>query len=104
MAGPVSQAESQVYYRRLVNAAKAFQDVYEEVLRLRSENVTFDLATNLDDEAGGILTKAEAGAFFAVLQDFTDFYENVDVSADGVAGSSDRRDKVNPFIAAEPLI
>ena len=68
MAGPVSQSESDVYYRRLINAAKSLQDVYEEIKRLRSENTTFDLSTNLDEESSGVLTKAEAISFLAYLR------------------------------------
>ena len=105
MAGPVSQSESDVYYRRLVNAAKALQDTYEEVKRLQSEIVTFNLGVNLDDFSQvGTLPKSEAVAFFSVLTAFESFYENATVTFDTADGGTARRDKINPFLAAEPLI
>jgi len=104
MAGPVSQSESDVYYRRLINAAKSLQDVYEEIKRLRSENTTFDLSTNLDEESSGVLTKAEAISFFGVLADYESFYENATVTFDGTDGGAERRNKINPFLAAEAVV
>ncbi|MHA2337472.1 MAG: hypothetical protein ACXACX_09220 [Candidatus Hodarchaeales archaeon] len=105
MAGALTQSESNNYYRRLVNVALQLQDVFEEIQRLRSANTTFDFNTNLDEEGTGTLSKAEFMAMITgPLSDFDDWYGNVTVASDGTEGSSDRRDKLNPFIAADPLI
>ena len=104
MSGQVSQSESDNYYRRLVNAAKVLQDTYEEVKRLQSEKVTLNLATTLDEHSGLIVTKAQAIALFGVLTDFESFYENATVPFDTTDGGTERRAKIDPFLAAEPLI
>lgn len=104
MAGLISQSESDVIYRRLVNMATSLRDVDEEIARLKSENVTFNFGANLDPPSNGALTKAEAIAFVTgPLFDYSDFFANKSVASDGVAGSSNRRDKVNPMLLAEPL-
>ena len=109
MAGQVSQSESDIYYRRLVNAVKAMQDTYEEVKRLQSEKVTLNLATNLDEHSSGgggpgIVTKVQAISLFGVLTDFESFYENATVPFDTTDGGTERRAKIDPFLAIEPLI
>lgn len=107
MAGSISQSESDVIYRRLINVATRMRDLDEEVARLKSENVTFDFATNLDEPSigGGSLSKAEGLAFVAgPMFDYADYFANVAVSSDGTSGSSDRRDKMNPLLLVEPLV
>ncbi len=107
MAGPISQSESDVIHKRLVNVANSLRGINEEIVRLKSENITVDFSTNLDEPSGGSgLTKAESLAFVTgPLFDYADYFANVDsVASDGVADSSDRRDKMNPLLLAEPLI
>jgi len=104
MAGQVSQSESQVIYRRLVNAAVRLLDIKEEVDRLDALKVSLDLATNLDAESGGNLTKAQAVTLFAELTKYRDWFANVTVAATGSESSNDRRAALDPFIAAEPLV
>lgn len=104
MAGQVSQAESQVIYRRLVNVATRLLDVKEEIDRLDAVKVSLDLATNLDADSGGNLTTAQATALFAELVKYRDWFDNVTVAASGAESSNDRRATLDPFLAAESLI
>lgn len=106
MAGPLSQSESNVIHRRLINVATALRDTAEEIERLKSEDTTFDFATNLDEPSfgGGSLTKTEVLAFVTgPVFGFANFWANLAVAFDGSSGGSDRRDKVNPLLLAEPL-
>ena len=107
MSGPISQSESNVIYQRLINVATRLRDVEEEVKRLQAENTTFDFPTFLDEPTIGAnsLTKAEALAFVTgPMTDYSDYFANVaSVASDGAADSSDRRDKMNPLLLAEPL-
>lgn len=104
MAGPLSQSESNVIYQRLINVATRMRDIDEEISRLKSENTTFNFSVNLDEPSGGALTKAEGLAFVTgPMFDYSDYFANLLVASDGVAGSSDRRDKINPLLLAEPL-
>ncbi len=104
MAGPLSQSESNLIHRRLINVATSLRDAAEEIERLKSDNITFDFGTNLDEPSFGGLTKAEALAFaVGPMFGFADFWVNSTVTFDGTAGGSERRDKVNPLLLAEPL-
>jgi len=104
MAGPLTQSESDVVHRRLINIATRMRDIAEEIERLKSENTTFDFATNLDDPSHGAYNAATAVAFVTgPMFAYADFWDNVAVSTDGTSGSSDRRDKANPLLLAEPL-
>ena len=103
MAGPISQAESDVIYRRLQNAAKAALDIWEEVQRLRSLGASLNLGANLDNHSRGAVTKADAIALFDWLQDYESFFGNLDTAADGVAGSNDRRAKLDVFLLPENI-
>ncbi len=84
------------------------RDINEEVARLKTENVTFDFSTNLDEPSlgGGSLSKAEGLAFVTgPMFDYSDYFANVaSVASDGAADSSGRRDKMNPLLLVEPLI
>lgn len=104
MAGQISQSESQVIYRRLVNTAVRLLDIKEEVDRLESLNQSLSLGANLDPEVGGNLTVAQAAALFAELVKYRDWFNNLAVAATGPSGSNNRRAAIDPFIAAEPLI
>ena len=71
---------------------------------IKSENTTFNFGVNLDPPSNGALTIAEAIAFVTgPLFDYSDWFSNQLVASDGASGSSDRRDKVNPLLLAEPL-
>lgn len=102
MAGTVSQSESDVIYRRIQNAAKQLLDVYEEIQRLQSLSVTLNLGVQLDESSSGIVSKAEAIAMFTgPLQDFEDWFDNLQVNPDGLSQSTDRRAKLDPFLVTE---
>lgn len=104
MAGPLSQAESDVVARRLINVATAMRDAAEEIARLESENTTFNFSANLDEPSFGGVTKAELLAFVTgPMFGFRDFWNNETIAFDGSSGSSDRRDKINPLLLTEPL-
>lgn len=104
MAGQVSQSESQVIYRRLVNVAVSLLGLKEEADRLKALNDSVDLSTNLDEEAGSNLTKAQALAFVAEMLKFEAWFDNFNVNSTGVEESGDRRAALDPLILAEPLI
>lgn len=104
MAGQVSQSESRVIYERLAQVAVSLLGIKEEIDRLDALKVSLDLGTNLEPEPGGNLTKVQAVALFAELTKYRDWFENVTVAATGVEGSNDRRETLDPFILAEPLI
>lgn len=104
MAGQVSQSESQVIYRRLTQVAVSLLGLQEEINRLDALKVSLDLGTNLDPESGGNLTKAQAVALFGELTKYRSWFENATVAATGVEGSNDRREALDPFILAEPLV
>ncbi len=104
MAGPLSQSESDIIHRRLINVATAMRDAAEEIERLKSDNITFDFAANLDEPGFGGLTKTEVLAFaVGPMFGFADFWVNATVAFDGTDGGSERRDKVNPLLLAESL-
>ena len=106
MAGPLSQSESDIIHKRLINIATKMRDVSEEIDRLKSDNITFDFATNLDEPSfgGASLTKTESLAFVTgPMFGFADFWANATVLFDTADGGSERRDKVNPLLLAEPL-
>jgi len=104
MAGQLSQSESDIIHKRLINLATAMRDAAEEIERLKSDNITFDFATNLDEPSFGGLTKAESIAFVTgPMFGFADFWPNATVPFDTLDGGSARRDKVNPLLLAEPL-
>lgn len=104
MAGTVTQAESQVIYRRLVAAAVSLLGIREEIDRLDAAKVSLNLGANLDEEAGGHLSKAQAVVLFGELVKYREFFDNATVPATGAEGSADRRAAMDPFIVAEPLI
>lgn len=109
MAGPISQSESDVIYRRLIAVSTRLRDIDEEVTRLKTENTTFDFATNLDEPTlAGIpspISKAEMLAFVTgPMFDYSDFFANLTVLFDGTSGGTDRRDKMNPLLLVEPLV
>ena len=104
MAGQVSQAESQVIYRRLAQVSVSLLGLNEEIDRLDAAKVSLDLAANLDEDSSGNLTKAQAVALFGELVKYRAWFGNTTVAATGVEGSNDRRAKIDPFILAEPLI
>jgi hypothetical protein len=83
------------------------RDLNRAVEDIKSENVTFNFGATLDEPTigQGSLTKADLLAFTTgPLFDYADFYSNVaSVPSDGVADSSDRVDKINPLLLAEPL-
>lgn len=104
MAGQVSQAESDVIYRRLAQVAVRLIDIREEIDRLDALKTSLNLDVNLDPESGGNITVAQATALFIELIKYRDWFDNVTVAATGVEGSNDRRATIDPFILAEPLI
>jgi hypothetical protein len=104
MAGQVSQSESQVIYRRLCAVAVRLLDIKEEIDRLDALNQSMTLGTNLDAEAGGNLTLAQASSLFTELVKYRDWFNNQAVAATGTAGSGTRRAIIDPFILAEKLI
>jgi hypothetical protein len=104
MAGQVSQSESDVIYRRLVQIAVSLLGAREEIARLDAAKLSLDLGTNLDPESGGNLTKAQAVALFGELTTFGEWFDNATVPATGIEGSNDRRASLDPFILAEPLV
>jgi hypothetical protein len=104
MAGDVSQSESQVIYRRLSQVCLQLVGVAEEIDRLDASRIALDLATNLDPEQGGHLTKAQAVALFTELLTFRNWWQNNTVASTGAEGSDDRRNIIDPFIVAEPLL
>lgn len=102
MAGPISQSESDRVYQRLQNLAKQMLDMKEEIDRLESLKNSLDLATNLDEQSSGFVTKAEAIAFFqGPITHYENWFDNQDVNADGIAGSNDRRAKIDPFLVLD---
>lgn len=102
MAGPISQSESDVIAQRVQNQAKQMLGMAEEAARLRSQNTSQDLATNLDEPSSGIVTKQQILDFVAgPMAAFEDFWANVVVNTDGVAASNDRRAKVDPFLVTD---
>jgi len=104
MAGPISQAESDLIYRRLINVATRLRDIGQEIEDLKSQNTTFNFSTNLDEPTAGSLTKTETLAFVTgPMFGYSDFWANETIASDGTAGSADRRNKVNPLLLAEPL-
>lgn len=103
MAGPVSQSESDIVYRRLQNSARALLGVYEEVKRLRSLDTSLDLATNLDPHSGGEVVKADAIALFGALTSFETWFENHTVAFEGTDGGPERRARIDPFLLPENL-
>jgi hypothetical protein len=104
MAGPLTQSESQVIYRRLSAIAVALLGLKEEADRLFALNQSVDLNSNLDPEAGGHLTKAEAVTLVGEVNNFRDFWENETVAATTAPGDPARRAAFDPFILAEPLL
>ena len=104
MAGPLSKSESDVVARRLINVATQMRDMAEEIARLESENTTFNFSTNLDEPSFGGVTKAELLDFVTgPMFGFRDFWANATILFDTSDGGSERRDKVNPLLLAEPL-
>lgn len=104
MAGQVSQSESQVIYRRLSACAIRLLDIHEEIGRLSALNTTLNLGANLDNDAGGNLTVAQAAALFTELQKYATWFNNFSVAQTGTSGSTDRRAAMDPFILAGPLL
>jgi hypothetical protein len=104
MAGPLTQSESQVIYQRLSAIAVALLGLKEEADRLFALNQSVDLNTNLDPEAGGHLTKAEAVTLVGEVDNFRDFWNNTTVPATTSEGNPARRAAFDPFILAEPLL
>ncbi len=105
MAGQVSQAESQVIYRRLTQVAVQMLGLNEEIERLISLNQSVDLGANLEAESGGNLTVVQATTFVGEMIKYRDFFANVaSVSSTGAADSGDRRASLDPLILAEPLV
>jgi hypothetical protein len=104
MAGPLTQSESQVIYRRLAAISVALLGLKEEADRLFSLNQSVDLNTNLDPESGGNVTKAEAVTLVGEINNFRDFWENNTVAATTGEGDPARRAAFDPFILAEPLL
>lgn len=106
MAGQLNVPESDVIHRRIINVATALRDAAEEIARLKSDDATFNFATNLEEPSFGQggLTKAEVIAFVSgPMFDFDDFWANATVPFDTADGGSERRDKINPLLLAEPL-
>ncbi len=104
MSGQISQSESQGYYKRFANAAVRLRGIREEIGRLSSEWVSLDLGTNLDEESGGYVTKAQAGALIGELAGFREWYDNFTVAASAGEGSDNRHAALAPFFGAEKLI
>lgn len=104
MAGPLTQSESQVIYRRLSAVSVALLGLAEEADRLFALNQSVDLATNLDPEQGGHLTVADATTMVAEMNKFRDYWSNNTVAATTSEGSPDRRAAFDPLILAEPLL
>ena len=104
MAGQVSQSESQVIYKRLVNIAVQLLDLKEEIDRLDSAKVSLDLGSNLDAESGGNLTKAQAIAIFSELTKYRNWFDNKTQASSGTEESNTRRAALDSFILAEPLV
>lgn len=104
MAGPLTQSESQVIYKRLSALSVALLGLKEEADRLFALNSSVDLSTNLDEESGGHLTKAEAVTLVGEIANYRDFWNNNTVAATTGEGDPARRAAFDPFILAEPLI
>lgn len=100
----LTQPESDVIYKRLINTAVAMRDLHEEIDRLKSANVTFDFPTNLLEPTISGFTKAEALAYVTgPMFDFADFWDNLTVTFDTLSAGSAREDKINELLLAEPL-
>jgi hypothetical protein len=95
MAGPVSQTESDLIYRRLASVCVSLQGAYEEVKRLDSLKTTQDLGTNLDEPSHGLVTKTQAvDLFTGFLADFIAMYEGGNLNA-----GPNRRTEADHFLA-----
>ncbi len=104
MAGQVSQSESQVIYKRLINVSLNLLDLHEEIARLTSVNASVDLSSNLDPESGGNLTKAQAVSLFSELMKYQNWFANKTQASSGAEDSNTRRAAIDPFILASPLV
>ena len=104
MAGQVSQSESDVIYKRLVNVSLNLLDIHEEIARLTSMNTSVDLSTNLDPESGGNLTKAQAVSLFSELKKYQNWFTNKTQASSGAEESTTRRTAIDPFILVSPLV